>query len=829
MLGPPGIGKSFALLMLEQLLIKDTYRKYSYITPKGLAVPGKSQASLIMIIEDGQPSMLGVAGGSGGKPTAASSDIEALIKQFLTSTELQIQSVTMEPKRAGEFVRCETGCIMFIAMNDSSNLFPKAVLDRFCVTLGAAVSNSESTDAATRLMAMSERDASTIIKNVKQEFKLFFNRKQEMHAIILHMETVGMLHPIDTSVADFVFGMMANFAEVRGLRMTTQRNVVRFRDVVRSFVVTHAVDLVWDSPDAPFRGMTHQDGHFLAVNKYLVSTVEIAVFAIGLLARMWQDNAYADLITTMKRLWFKNAADKINHYKNLEALRSDGTDPDQDNLEIPVKPDGYNAHRFKQPAPVGAAAPESRAKKQRKGPASAAASASSSRQPPIDAHFTAESHKFAEECARYDEQMAAYEYNTREASNWGHMSARFGYEIPAFTQLGHQAPKQDDLIEHLATIIGREMEKRYLPNEIRAKLTAMTTTPVTVQRKKVSRHEYDTMNMMDEDEQDVPDRHVTFRDDRNQLIIENDCIRVAFPSLEHADGSKDVVMECLKEALTVLYGASLKEHDRKVAAGIPKEELPDPHAYAQHLYGETIKESDKRYIWRTIRINEADARATDVAKHARVFNSSYAPPMVQRVMKSFLHSMDDAYEDPAVMFRLYDAKRPWTIVDTNPDEMAALQRAEALGLSYDDQHKVLPSNDPTVYNKAFRDYYARQPEPTHLYPEDFTQHDTSYWNAELKNNPAQFSARRVFEELKERQKSRPSIYDPRMPLPAEMALSLESPVAPSAPRRVDAALAPAAAASSSVPDEDDGWDAAAAEVAGMDMRDEDDIEEDGYD
>lgn len=822
MLGPPGIGKSFALLMLEQLLIPDTFRKYSYITPKGLAIPGKSQASLVMIIEDGQPSLLGVTGGSGGKKGGAGgacSDIEALMKQFLTSTTITLMTVVMDPKRAGEFVKCETGCIMFVAMNDSSNLFPKAILDRFCVTLGAAECNSKSSDAATRLMAMSERDASAVIKNVKLELKLWYNRKQMLHAYILHKETVGQLHPIDTSVADYVFGIMANFAETRGLRMTTQRNVVRFRDLVRSFVVTNAIDLVWDSPQAPFRDVPFEMTHLLGVNKHLFSTVEIAVFVIGLLARMWQDNAYADLLTTMKRLWFKNDAGRIEQYHNMSALNSDGSDPNIQGLERPVMPEGYH-QRFR-PAMAALPAIESKAKKQRKGAAAVAAAAASSSQPRIDSAYARDKEK---EFADYEEKLLFYETQVRELSNWGHMTARFGIEVPPFIQLGHSQPKVDEIIEHLATKIGPEMEKRYLPTEIRAKLTEMTTTPVTVQRQKVRLAAHDIENLMGEDPEDIPDRTCLFHDDRAQLIIEHDCIRLAIPSLQHANSSKDVVLECLKEALTVLYGSALSAHDEKVAKGKPVGAI-DPHAYSHFLYGETEKESDRRYIWRTIRISEHDARRVDIAKHARVFNSSYSGPMTQRVMAGFLCSMDIAYVDPAVLFRLYDSERPYTIVNTNPDELCALQRAEALGLSADDQHKVLPSNDPSVYNRAFKEHYAHQ--TSYIYPDDFSTHDAAFWKNEMLVNPDQFNASNIKDKLLASQAGRPSIYRRDAPLPAEAMPALESPMG-----QMERSVA---AVSSGVADMDishsqDGFDADEEEAArdNEEEEDYDDIGDEGF-
>ena len=80
---------------------------------------------LIMIFEDAPSSTFGASGGSGGGASGkkqATSDQENLMKQFMTSTDMSVQSVTMEPKRASEFFRCETSCVIMAAMNASIQL-----------------------------------------------------------------------------------------------------------------------------------------------------------------------------------------------------------------------------------------------------------------------------------------------------------------------------------------------------------------------------------------------------------------------------------------------------------------------------------------------------------------------------------------------------------------------------------------------------------------------------------------------------------------------------------------------------------------------------------
>ena len=77
-----------------------------------------------MIFEDAPSSTFGASNGSGsaaGKKQATS-DQENLMKQFMTSTDMSVQSITMEPKRASEFFRCETSCVILAALNASIQL-----------------------------------------------------------------------------------------------------------------------------------------------------------------------------------------------------------------------------------------------------------------------------------------------------------------------------------------------------------------------------------------------------------------------------------------------------------------------------------------------------------------------------------------------------------------------------------------------------------------------------------------------------------------------------------------------------------------------------------
>lgn len=612
LLGPAGIGKSFALIIITQLLIAETWRSYTYVTAKAMATPGKGNACLIMIFEDAPSSTFGASNGSGGAGKKnATSDQENLMKQFMTSTDMSLQTITMEPKRAGEFIRCETSCVVFAAMNDPSSMFPFPVLDRFCVTVSAEEVPDANDPAAGNLMGKTQRQRDPAVKLASAELKGWWARRQILCAYILHMESCGLLATIDVSVSDAFFAMVATLAKARHVNMERSRPLDRYRMIVRMMVVLNAIDLLWDSPQSPIAGLPFSMDHFLLVDKYLVATVQMGVFAMGLVARQWQDSARSSIVKVMKKNWFPHADERVAAYEKLAPLSKDGSDPLLHQLpRAPVPPDGYHPFRGKAPA-------------------SAAVSV-------------------------YEEEAAIYDGMRNERKYWMYDSCKLGGAlISAPPQNGNKGADLDATITHMARQLHPLLPGRFLHSEIEGKLRAMTTDMVQVRRNRVG--------VYDLDDNPNPDFFDVHTQDSAQLFIDGDVLRMALPTLKHADDGADVLYQCVQEVVTIIY-----------AMGQPLPGMParaNSEAHASFLYGETEQRKGGRHVWRVVKADKAKARALDRDMACRVYNPAYAETSMQTATQTFLKAQDPEYYNERTMRRLFSAKRPFTIMDANMDEV----------------------------------------------------------------------------------------------------------------------------------------------------------------
>ena len=722
MLGPPGIGKSFALLLLTQLLIAGTWCSYTYVTAKGLGAPGKANACLVMIFEDAPSTTLGVSGGSGGGAKKnASSDQENMMKQFLTSMELVIGSVTMDPKRAAEKVKCETGCIVFAAMNDSSHLFPKPVLDRFMVSVSAEEASSGVLDDGSRgvsMMSKTQRAKDDAVRDAMSKLKISWARRQMLVAHIFHMESCGLLHKINLTTADTFYAMVAEIAKKRHIDMERSRPLERYRMMVRVMVVLNAIDLLWDSPHSPLADVPFSMDHFLMVDKYLVASVQMGVFAMGLMSRQWQDNAKAAIVSTMKKCWYPEANRRAKAYQKLKPLNFDGTDPllDEIGMEAPQPPENYSifkgAGAGNRPGQRGGAQPMS------------------------------------SEARVYETDKAVYDGMRDEKKHWMYDTVAMGSPLlNMMPQTGAKNPSIDEVVAHLTSKLIPHLPCKFLPLEVAGKIKTMLTETVIVTRKKMTEH-----GLVEVHAQECA-----------QLVIDGSCIRMAFPTLIAADEGADALFKCVEEAVTIIYVMSQP---------LPGDKPCQPYeGHAKFMYGQTEPKKGARFVWRMVYADKAKAAklmADPVARNdaCRIYNPSYAEDAVQVVTQNFMKSMDPDWYSTRPMMRFFAAGTPFTVYNCNLDSLAANERADQLGLSYDDQHKILPSNDCTRSDPAIAAHFQRLAESRDTtlltYPDCFKGRDQvavkAIWDARHKTHPREFSSQAQMDRLRERQRRRPSIY-----------------------------------------------------------------------
>jgi len=713
-LGPPSVGKSFALILLTRLLLEGTWRMLSYMTPKALAVPGKQNACLIMIMEDAPSSTFGVTGGSGGKggQKGATSDVENMIKQFLTSKFIAVQTITMEPKRAGEFIRSDTSCVVFAAMNDDSTAFPKPMLSRFCVSISAEDTTQQSDDGGANLVGRAGRAGQAPMVEAMALMGFVWSRRQILIAYLFHMESCGILKTIDVACADMVFAIVARLTAKRGLVITAERRAIdRFRMIVRVLVALNAISLVWSTPDSPVLDTPHSIEHFLLTEKHLFATVEIAIFALGLTSRQWQDNVRAHIILAMKEHWFPRADEAMDKYKTLAPLPyGDVIGADAPTAPAPEVPDGVWIPNL--PAGPGASA----------------------RGPP--------SKKVLEQLAkpevqRFLEEKQAYDGMEMERKMWMYDSCQIGgREIPAMPANGARVPTIDDQINFLADQIMPVLPKKYLKAEVVGKIKAMTTDMVSVRRLQCGPYgEPDPDNASEDD---------YFQQERQQLVIEPGYIRLAIPVLQQAKDGAEVLFQCAQDAVSIIHFMTKSPMTHKV------------------MYAEPEPESQTRYIMRMCVADPNIDKRYVPAEICRISNPAFASGATKVVTQNMLKSVDPNYYDEGNMFRLFSADLPFTVINMDMDVAAALRRADDLGLSAADQHQA-PSNDPTVYNRVYHAHYHKNNANRMMYPDCFSERNRpaflAKWEARFKRSPDDFMSTSEHMRLLRRQQARPSVYD----------------------------------------------------------------------
>jgi DNA replication protein DnaC len=710
LLGPPGVGKSFAVLLLTRLLIAGTHMMLTYLTPKALAANGREMSWMTVLLEDAQASLFGVKSGKGNAAgAAAGTDVVNMFKQMLTSMDIVARSLEMDPKRAGVTIRAEASLIVFACLNEHTSAFEAAVLDRFCNTVSAAEARHDPNSATSAsLSEQASRSQHMAIKDAEKELKIQWNRQQALCGIGLLMESCNLLCGIDTSAADRVFHMVYKRAMYKNIDMEQRRrDKLRFQMFVRVMVMANAVDMVFNSPKSPVAGHKYQREHWLHLEKFFVSTIEMGFFAIGMLSRQWQDNTSASLVQTIKTNLIPDHDQIIRAYNTL------------DPLDAPAEGESHGLNT---------------ASMQHRRP-----------EHPFNDRTPTKAQMNTDEWRSY--QVALNEYNGMEATDkfWMYATVHFGTQnMPAVPGITNRAPTQDELIEHVSNVVSGHLAKRFLPQEVQGKIRNMTTSTVKVSRRQYSNSRYDS-------------EPVLVTEDRPIMILTPDCMHIAIPTLQHASQSNVLFDEC-QVVVSILSAMAAKRGE-------------DISVYRNLIYGDTETAPTSRFVWRILKVDPdierklfSDPLGPTMESQLEMWNTSFVDDAMQLVTQDILSVTNPAYKDERYMQRLFDAVVPWTKMDVNFDEHAALCHADRLGLSSYDQHLPI-SNDCNVSNREHLNFYKAHGKQLKMYPDCFAVRDnaayTRKWKQLENKKPHLFRASTTMASMKARQTKRPRISQDR--------------------------------------------------------------------
>lgn len=703
----------------------------------------------VLIFEDAPASILGV----GGMPGGPSSDIVNMMKQFLTSMTTELKSMRFDEngRRVNDIVYAETSCVCFFAMNEPSSAFPDAILSRCNTVVNAAFdynakSGGDSVDRPT-VQAKTSRSSAAPVKEAYNDVRTYWHRTQSLVACIFYGVASGALRDINMEAADFFFSMVGQHAgAAHHLNMTDQRKWERFRAIVRVLTVISAIDLVWDMPGSPFAGLEHSDQHFLELEKHLVATVEIAIFAIGLLSNEWQNNLRAQIVEAMVK-WFPDRQER------LDALTAALTDEVMEvDIVEPQPPQGCFVPSREQVHPGPGRKPSDQVAKALERP----------------------------DVRDFVEQRDFYDGLRDSRKNWAYATAPMGTEhLPTFRGGGRNGfvnANSSELIAHVARQLMPKLTPRPLESEVQAILFAMTN-----EMQECTRYVFNGA------------RTECLTHPEPVLVVEQERLRLNLTTIRHASAT-DPLAKAVTEVATSLYEA---RQQATLKAGL--EPLPPEQTY---LYGET--EPNAPHVWRQIVARPEAATADTRAKLRRVANPHYFEAAQIQLARGFLAALNGG-DDSNRCVQLFQADRPWADIDMDLDAYAAQQHATDLGLCAEVQHEW-PSNDHHRTDASLRAHFSAR-EPLLDYPQCFERRNKEAWRAKwdqrARLHPGEFNLSTRYEEMLALQHTRarlpPLPYrQNRTPPPAAQPAQLRQ---QSAPPVVVSQYAAAAASDSS--DDDD--------------------------
>ena len=237
------------------------------------------------------------------------------------------------------------------------------------------------------------------------------------------------------------------------------------------------------------------------------------------------------------------------------------------------------------------------------------------------------------------------------------------------------------------------------------------------------------------------------------LVIENHLLRVAIPLIEYGAQS-NVLVDAVK---LVLCGLHTKD--------------PDPvHTY---VLGLPEDRADARHVWQTFTPSAhpwpADRNLDEVLT---IQNPDFEDESTSRMACGLVGAANPAFFDPEFTSEVFNPQAvPWKTWDINLDKDASVNRALALGQSFDEQRTApctVPHADERFFHYYYRYFNAHVRGQPHMltYPEcvqkRFSDEFKTRWARMGRERPALFRASSAYEAALERQTKRPCLQSPSM-------------------------------------------------------------------
>ena len=358
LVGPAKAGKSFMFQLAMMLLIKGTYKALSYVTPKAKAgfadTPFKIDC-MIEFFEEMLAQHLGVGKNESQKSVAgnANSDVESLIKNWLTTGKISFQRTIMVnnmPVVQEAEISCNS--IMMAAANISALELPDPMASRFNIVncqIKDRVDSIEQERVDLRSYIKPSSEANLAYEAITYRMK----RNQMLIAYISSLIYVGVLPQPNMTAGVFTILGALRLASKYLLKNTTDaRNIQRLEFLLTSLILWRAIVIVFDSMISPIKDKTWEADHILHVIPYLYSTTEDASIVIGLLAQQFEDTLSQNILKHLAEYVLMNDVSTMSIQRPIDV-----NDPSQPLLiwsSMPPPPQQHKKKRLhrKQPTEI---------------------------------------------------------------------------------------------------------------------------------------------------------------------------------------------------------------------------------------------------------------------------------------------------------------------------------------------------------------------------------------------------------------------------------------------------------------------------------------------
>ena len=294
LVGPAKAGKSFMFQLCQLLLIIGTYKALSYVTPKaktGFAATPYKIDCMIEFFEEMLSEHLGV-NKNNNKSVAgnANTDIESLIKNWLTTGKISFQRTTII-NGVSVVQEAEISCnsIMMAAANISALELPDPMASRFNI-VNCQIKDRADAIEQERVDLRSYIKPSHAVTLALQGIQFRMKRNQALIAYISSLIYVEILPQPNMTAGVFTILGALRLASKYLLKNTTDaRNIQRLEFLMTSLILWRAVVIVFDSAISPIKDIKWEPEHILHVIPYLYSTTEDASIVLGLLSHQFED------------------------------------------------------------------------------------------------------------------------------------------------------------------------------------------------------------------------------------------------------------------------------------------------------------------------------------------------------------------------------------------------------------------------------------------------------------------------------------------------------------------------------------------------------------